>query len=222
MSGFEKDHYSLVELAERWGLPFKDIEYLAEREHLEVQVWLGDVPATRYVLKKTADGEEFPVQDGIANLNGYFVVDGKELRKVFRATGIPEVRHFHSLDRKELFSFYPARESQQINLSALEVSRIERDRFEANKNIRPRIVRENKTNIPSISTGRPSVMSLVVQHFHERAMQGRLEPTLKAEALLLQSWAREKLGASRAPAAKTIANNIRPMFKPQDVSESCA
>ncbi|MDD3028817.1 MAG: hypothetical protein PHS57_00845 [Alphaproteobacteria bacterium] len=222
MSGFEKDHYSLVELADRWRLPFKDIEYHAEREHLEVQVWLGDVPVTRYVLKKTTDGEEIPVQEGIANLTGYFVVAGKELRKIFRVPGIPEIRQFHSLDRKEIYTLYPAQASCQINLSALEVSRVERDRFESNKKVCPLIVPENKTNIPSTSIGRPSVMKLVLQHFYERAKQGRLESTLKAEAVHLQSWARDKLGTSHAPAAKTIANNIRPIFKPHGASESCA
>lgn len=218
MSRFEKDHYSLSELADRWRIPFKDVEYHTERDHLEVHLWLGDVPATRYILQKTSDGKDVPVQEGITSLSGYFIVAGDELRKVFRAPGIPEIRKFHSLDRKEIYTLYPFQESHKINLSALEVSLNERDRFETNKNIRPFVMPENKTDIPSKSAGRPSHMGIVVQHFNERAGLGQLAPTLAAEALYLETWVHNKLGASRAPVAGTIANKIRSKFNAQKIS----
>ncbi len=208
---FDKDHYSLIELADRWRLPFKDIAYHAEREHLEVQIWLGEVPAMRYVFKKAANGEKFPVQKDITTLKGYFIVSGDELRTIFRMPGIPEIRKFYSLDRKEVYSFYPFQESLQINLVALEVTRAERDRFETSKNIRPFIMPENKTESISKSVGRPSHMDVVVQHFDEREMMGHLAPTLAAECLYLETWGKNKLGED-APAAGTIGNNIRSKF----------
>ena len=212
MLGFDKDHYSLIELAERWKIPFKEIEYHTERDRLEVHTWLGDVVAIRHVMAKTADGEELPVQKGIISLNGYYIVAGDELRKMYRAPGIPEIRKFHSLDRREIYTLYPLQESYKTSLSALEVSRAERDRFEVNPKIRARIVPKNKTRASSTSVGgRPSVMNLVVRHFKDRATQGRLKETLSAESVYLEAWAHKKLG-SDAPVAKTIANKIGPSF----------
>lgn len=103
-------------------------------------------------------------------------------------------------------------ESLKINLTALEVSRAERDRFETDLKIRARFAPKSKLNISSAATGRPSVMNLVLQHFKDRAAQGRLKETITAESQYLEAWAQKKLGPAHAPIAKTIANNIRPMF----------
>ena len=208
----EKDHYSLIEVAERWKIPFKEIEYHTERDQLEVCTWLGDVVAVRHALMKMADGEEVPVQQGIITLKGYYVVVGDELRKIYRAPGIPEIRKFYSLDRREIFTLYPYQESHQIPITALEVSRAERDRFEAELKIHARCLSKRKTDISSSVTGRPSVMNIVIQHFKDRAAQGRLKETITAESKYLEAWAQKKLGPSHAPIAKTIANNIRPLF----------
>ncbi len=208
----EKDHYSLIELVERWKIPFKDIEYHTERDRLEVRTWLGDVVAIRYTFMKMADGEEVPVQQGIITLKGYYVVAGDELRKIYRAPGIPEIRKFFSLDRREIYTLYHQHEAYKINLTALEVSRPERDRFEADLKICARLVPKSKMNIAATATGRPSVMNLVLEHFKNRAAQGRLKETITAESKYLEGWAQKKLGPSHAPIAKTIANNIRPLF----------
>ncbi len=208
----EKDHYSLIELAEHWKLPFKDIEYQTERDRLEVQTWLGDVLAIRSVLMKMADGDEFPVQQDIISLKGYFIVAGDELRKIYRAPEIPEIRRFYSLDRREIYTIHYDQEPYKICLTSLEVSRAEQGRFEADLNTIARIVRKSKTNVASALTGRPSVMKLIIQHFKDRATQGRLKKTITAESKYLEGWAQTKLGLSHAPIAKTIANNIRPLF----------
>ncbi|MDE2029181.1 MAG: hypothetical protein KGI97_01315 [Alphaproteobacteria bacterium] len=213
MPGFERDHYSLIELAERWKLPFKEIEHHTERNRLEVQLWMGDVVATRYVFTMTAGGEVVPAQQDVTTLKGYYIVDGDELRKMYRTPDVPEVKKLYSLDRKEFFTLHPACERFKVGIDALEVSRTERDRFEADHRIQHRL-HEAKSKTRATSTlvgGRPSVMKVVVRHFKDRATQGRLKESANAESIYLEAWARKKLGAD-APAAKTIANNIRPLF----------
>lgn len=208
----EKDHYSLIELAEHWKIPFKEIEYYSERNRLEVRTWVGDLLAIRHVLIKSIDGKEFPVQQDVISLNGYFIVPSDELRKIYRTPGIPEIRKFQSLDRREVYTLYSHQESHKINMTALEVSNAARERFETELKIRAPLAPRRKMRAATTpSGGRPSFMNFVVQHFENRAARGRLKKSLSEESAYLEVWGHKKLGVG-APIAKTIANKIGPLF----------
>lgn len=209
----QKDHYSFSETADRWHLSLRDITYLAERRKLEVQTWLSDVVVARYALMKIEGGDLAPVQIGLVSLTGYFVVDPDELRKVFRATQqVAEIRKFISLDGNDLYSIPYNNVGPSVGIGALEISMRERDRFEIEHKLKPRVANMNKTGLQSSSVGRPSARDLIIERFDERAAKGEIESHLFAEARYLHAWAQDELGPDDAPAFKTIVNNLRPHF----------
>ncbi|MDD3182645.1 MAG: hypothetical protein PHD48_07585 [Alphaproteobacteria bacterium] len=213
MPWLEKDHYSFDEIAKRWGRTHQDLAYFAERGQVEVQTWLSDALITQYTLKKTEDGEVVPVETGIVILKGYYIVDPDELRKVFRSNSPVEVRRFFSLDRRDVFSFRINLAGFLVGAHSLEISKAERDRFEACHNIVIQRTPTNKTGILPTSLGRPSAMKRITKRFNERASMGAIEPTLQAEARVLREWAKNEWSDIPAPALKTIANNLRPHFQ---------
>lgn len=211
----KKDHYSFTEIADRWRLSTHDLGYFAERGLLEVQTWLSDVVVARYVLRKVEGGDVVPVQTGIDCLTGYFVVDANELRKIFRATQNAEVRKFSSPDGQDLYSTPYNNSGPTLNIGALEVTLSERNRFEIDNGLKPRPANTNKTGLASTSVGRPSVKQLILDRHIEREARGEHEKTVTAEARVILQWAQDELGQKRAPAFKTIVNNLRPFYSAQ-------
>ena len=212
MSWTKKDHYGFNELASRWRLSPQDLGYFAERGRLEVHAWLSDAVVAIYVSKQTADGETVPVQVGLNSLTGYHVVEPAELRKVFRTDQPVEVRRFMSLDQRHMYATPYNATGCKITLGALEISIAERDRFEAEHNLKQRVVPANKTGGASSSVGRPSVMIGIIEHHRQRVTRGETETSLAAEARYLRSWAQKGRKDAHAPALKTIENNLRPHF----------
>jgi hypothetical protein len=211
----KKDHYGFNEIAERWHLTPKELGYSAERDLLEVQTWLSNAVVAVHVSKKMADGEPIPVQVGLSSLTGYFIVEPGELRRVFRTDQPVEVRRFISLDRQEMYTMLYNVGGYMLSTEALEISDIERNRFEIEHNLKKRTMPTNKTGISTSSVGRPSVRKRLAELFEERLAQGKAEATLPEEARYLYAWAQSEWGVERAPALKTITNNLRPHYASQ-------
>ncbi|MDE1901040.1 MAG: hypothetical protein KGI37_05265 [Alphaproteobacteria bacterium] len=211
----KKDHYSFDEIANRWRLSIQDLGYFVERGLLGVHTWLSDAVVAVYVPKKTADGETVPVQVDMDSLTGYYVVEPVELRKVFRTEQPVEVRRFLSLDQQKMYATPYNAKGCLLTVGTLEISITERDRFEAEHNLKQRILPANKTGFTSPSAGRPSVMTGIIEQYRQRLARGEIESSLAAEARFLRAWAQKEMKDVRTPAYQTIVNNLRPHYTAQ-------
>ena len=63
MAGIEKDYYALEEVEERWGIPRRDLAYLAENGLLKVSVRLYGVRIERGSHEETDDGRWFSIPE---------------------------------------------------------------------------------------------------------------------------------------------------------------
>lgn len=63
MAGIEKDYYALDEVEERWGVPRRDLVYLAENGLLKVSVRLYSIHVELGSYEHTEDGEWFSIPE---------------------------------------------------------------------------------------------------------------------------------------------------------------
>jgi len=63
MAGIEKDYFSLEEIESQWGIPHRDLVYLAENGLLKVSVRLYGIQVENGSIEETEDGEWFSIPE---------------------------------------------------------------------------------------------------------------------------------------------------------------
>jgi hypothetical protein len=63
MAGIEKEYFSLEEIESQWGIPHRDLEYLAENGLLKVSVRLYGIHVENGSIEETEDGECFSIPE---------------------------------------------------------------------------------------------------------------------------------------------------------------
>jgi hypothetical protein len=64
------------------------------------------------------------------------------------------------------------------------------------------------SHLPSFP-GRPSIMAAIMNELRRIDADGGLEESVRAQAKILEQWARENVPSAHYPTAKAIENNIR-------------
>ena len=63
MAGIEKEYFSLEEIESQWGIPHRDLVYLAENGLLKVSVRLYGIQVENGSIEETEDGEWFSIPE---------------------------------------------------------------------------------------------------------------------------------------------------------------
>ena len=213
----EKEYYSLQEMATRWQTSLEDIQYYAVHEQLEVMAWVDIGVINIYCLKKSEEGDYFPVMTGLGSYKDYAIVIPKELRQIFRSSPHP-IRSFLNPKDRAPFEIHDDFGGYEVSVSDLVISRLERDRFEILYALLSPFADEHSLSIPVSSyPGRPSSMHQVQKHFMERCHQNVVLPSLQQEAAYLSNWAHQNIKDFHPPKAKSIMNAIRDYYKQHHV-----
>jgi hypothetical protein len=94
MAGIEKEYFSLEEIESQWGIPHRDLEYLAENGLLKVSVRLYGIHVENGSIEETEDGECFSIPEeriwfeGLQDLRKhdvYLSEDDKSDRRAYTA-----------------------------------------------------------------------------------------------------------------------------------------
>jgi hypothetical protein len=85
MAGIEKDYYALEEVEERWGIPRRDLAYLAENGLLKVSVRLYGVRIERGSYEETDDGQWFSIPEEQTWFQGLQDLRPHDVYKLFPA-----------------------------------------------------------------------------------------------------------------------------------------
>jgi len=129
MAGIEKDYYALEEVEERWGIPRRDLAYLAENGLLKVSVRLYGVRIERGSYEETDDGQWFSIPEEQAWFQGLQDLRPHDVYKLFHEGEI-EVQHFDAPDAEYCQVLHPE-EGIVVKREELVVRREERNRAEA-------------------------------------------------------------------------------------------
>lgn len=129
MAGIEKDYYALEEVEERWGIPRRDLAYLAENGLLKVSIRLYGVRIERGSYEETDDGQWFSIPEEQTWFQGLQDLRPHDVYKLFHEGEI-EVQHFDAPDAEYCHVLHPD-EGIVVRREELVVRREERDRAEA-------------------------------------------------------------------------------------------
>ena len=129
MAGIEKDYYALEEVEERWGIPRRDLAYLAENGLLKVSVRLYGVRIERGSHEETDDRRWFSIPEEQTWFQGLQDLRPHDVYKLFHEGEI-EVQHFDAPDAEYCHVLHPD-EGIVVKREELVVRREERDRAEA-------------------------------------------------------------------------------------------
>lgn len=93
MVGIDKDYFALEEMEERWGIPRRDLVYLAENGLLKVSVRLYGVRLEVGSYEQTADGEWFSIPGEQIWFQGLQDLRPQDVYRLFHE-GAVRVQHF--------------------------------------------------------------------------------------------------------------------------------
>lgn len=209
----EKNYYSLQEISMRWGISLQDIRYYAEHGFLDIQTWLPETVVRLYRDKRTEDGDIAPVPVGVSSYKGYAVIEPDDLRKIFR-NGSRPVSKFINPKNNDSLRILDERRKFIVTPEDLVICKCERNWFEENYGLKisTEQIPVAASKMPSFS-GRPSVMHRVSVEFDRRCACNEVKTSLRQEAMYLEAWAKENIGDSQTPTAKTIMNVLRPQYQ---------
>ena len=129
MAGIEKDYYALEEVEERWGMPRRDLAYLAENGLLKVSIRLYGVRIERGAYEETDDGQWFSIPEEQTWFQGLQDLRPHDVYKLFHEGEI-EIQHFDAPEAQYCHVLQPD-EGIVVKREELVVRREERDRAEA-------------------------------------------------------------------------------------------
>lgn len=129
MAGIDKDYFALEEMEERWGIPRRDLVYLAENGLLKVSVRLYGVRLEVGSYEQTADGEWFSIPGEQIWFQGLQDLRPQDVYRLFHE-GVVRVQHFDARADQYCHVLKPE-DGIVIKKEELVLRRDERDRVEA-------------------------------------------------------------------------------------------
>ena len=212
----EKGYYSLQEIAERWGIPLKDVCDHAVEEAFIVHAWIGKVHVEIGYYEEVAKDDAFWIPAERKWFNGYAIVRPLDLREVFRQGQCSvHLYQWNGAAGEELLKIITEKD-YIIEPRDLMVSRAERDRMEVLHDL---CLDKRDPPKPAISrqaisfAGRPSVMHQLLNHMEQRAKNGAVCCNLTKESEYLYAWAQENIRDMQIPTPKAIANGVRKHYR---------
>jgi len=134
-------------------------------------------------------------------------VEPEELRKIFRNSPQP-VSGFKNSDNGDPFQIFDTRAIFMVDAADLVVRKAERDRLEKEYALDA----VSADGIFPSFPGRPSVMYKIEREFEKRHTEGKIQRSLRREAMALEAWAEENIDDAQTPTYKTIMNVLRPRY----------
>ena len=129
MAGIDKDYYALDEIEERWGIPRRDLVYLAENGLLKVSVRLYGVRIELGSYEETDDGQWFSIPEEQPWFHGLQDLRPHDVYRLFHEQEIL-VQAFDA-PQAEYCSVLHPEEGIVVKREELVVRKEERDRAEA-------------------------------------------------------------------------------------------
>ncbi len=207
-----RSHFSVSEVAMRWGATMTDMRCFLESGLLQAQVLLAEKLAQIYHRIETPEKEEALVRKALVMIEGYVAIHHVQVRKVFRLKSAP-IDEFQAIEGPDCYRLLRKEEITPVTVDDLWISTAECARFEREHRIRTRKNRESsakdsKTGIAALSPGRPSVMKRIANEHRRRITKGKALPTMASEAKFLHQWAYNAMPDMQVPSAKTIQNQL--------------
>lgn len=207
-----RSHFSVSEVAMRWGATMTDMRCFLESGLLQAQVLLAEKLVQVYHCIETPDKQKALIEKEILKLEGYVVVHHVQVRKIFRLKSAP-IDEFQAIKGPDHYRLLREKDITPVTVDDLWISAAECARFEREHQIAPlpdasSIANGAKTGIAATTPGRPSVMRRIEARFRERMMNGETLPTMAAEAKFLHAWAHNAMPDMQVPSAKTIQNQL--------------
>ncbi|MCC3861775.1 hypothetical protein [Pseudemcibacter aquimaris] len=134
MSFIEKDYFTLEEIEARWGMPRRDLVYLAENGLLKVSVRLfGAVIETGYIEEDQESGQGYTVPCSRDRYRGLMDLRDFDAYKIF-TNGSSVISAFDALPMEYAHLLSPE-DGLTITTKELVIRREERDRVELKHNL---------------------------------------------------------------------------------------
>lgn len=232
----QKQYYSLQEIADRWGIPFKDVCDYALEEMFEVHAWIGKINVEIGSYEETAEGEPFRIPTRCSWYNGYAIVRALDLREIFRQ-GSCAVQSFLVAEDKDSYLDITDEKDYIIEVRDLMVSKCARDKVEKEYKLvfdappvcalagTPAPVSQHALPAQMLSLmlsfpGRPTVMHFIFAELESRAAQGKLCGNATQESVALCEWAQANIKDAQVPKPKSIYNRIHKRYRELTLPES--
>ena len=180
MVTIEKDYFALDELEERWGMPHRDLAYLAENGLLKVSVRLYGVWLEQGFYEEVDDGQWCSVPHEQSAFQGLQDLRAHDVYRVLHE-GVLHVVHFDAPDDRYCVVLRPEH-GILIRKEELVVRRDERDRVEALHGLgrtsrTAKVVFQQRNDFSEVILGQHSyifgpIQARVVRILHEAAANG--------------------------------------------------
>jgi hypothetical protein len=129
MTAIEKTYFALEEVGEHWGVPFRDLVYLAENGLLKVSVRLYDVLIEQGVYEEIDTGRWCRIPEEQGPFRGLLDLRAEDAYRLFRE-GACRIHWFDAPGQSYCFVLQPD-DGILLRREELVVRREERDRAEA-------------------------------------------------------------------------------------------
>lgn len=128
MVAIDKAYFTLEEIEERWGVPRRDIAYLAENGMLKVSVRVFGVRIEVGSYEEDSEGRWFNIPEEQKSFHGLLGLLARDAHQLFHI-GTATVQHFEASDWDYCSVLWPE-EGVPVKIEELVISRDERDRIE--------------------------------------------------------------------------------------------
>lgn len=181
MATIEKDYFTLDELEDRWGVPHRDLVYLAENGLLKVSVRLFAVRLEQGCYEEVDDGQWFSIPEEQGLFHGLQDLRPQDAYRLFHE-GAARIERFEAPEHRYCVVLRP-KNGILIKADELVVRRVERDRAESRHGLggiqrTVQTVFEQRHDFSEVILGDRtyflgSIQARVVRILHEAAATGR-------------------------------------------------